>query len=48
MLNFTVENMDPEWTAFAKCPYEGCKALTLGCCSQHVTESMNDHINESH
>ena len=43
---YTVENLDPEWTVFIRCPH--CPARTFSCCEDHAIEGMDEHITDAH
>jgi len=43
-----LQRIDPEWTYWAKCPVEGCKAVSHGCCADHTREAVEEHMAEEH
>ena len=45
-MNFKIENLNPEWTVFIRCPQ--CPARTFACCAEHAEESMTEHLTEAH
>ena len=45
-MNFKIENLDPEWTVFIRCPQ--CHARTFACCAECAMEGMIEHLAEAH
>ena len=45
---FTVEPLDPEWTVYIRCPFDGCAVRTFSCCADHAREGMAEHIRDRH
>ena len=43
-----VIEVDPEWTVFAKCPVEPCKAVTHACCAEHLHDELLEHMEGEH
>jgi hypothetical protein len=43
-----IMQLDPEWTAWAKCPYNNCKTVAHACCAEHCEEAITEHIDEMH
>lgn len=43
-----IENLDEGWKVWAKCPMEGCGAVTHSCCSMHLRWEMESHIGDTH
>lgn len=45
-MELIVEQLDPEWTCFVRCP--DCDMRTFACCDEHAVEGMREHISANH
>ena len=45
-MSFKIENLDPEWTVFIRCPQ--CPARTFASCAGCAKDGMIEHLAEAH
>lgn len=47
-MDIVIQELDPEWTVWAKCPVLKCDIVTHACCEFHAKEAIEEHMAEEH